>query len=228
MGVGLAADSALKRVALGLAWLAASYLGTALIAWTEVRAELPWYLGDVIYFAPLAALLAVIVRDRIWSFVVVAGLAVLAVVEHVALPPVGMLVRPLLPAASIPPAPRIDYLAGDVAFYVCTGLVIGVVELAVLWPYLKPAWMWVVFKVIAGPFTALAVLWQTYLPVPGAPRARWDWLAACIGAIAIGVLWRWNAEAPRVRWPGWMEDPEVDPAYAAWVADLEGSLEKPA
>ena len=219
----------MKRLALAVGWLAVTYLGTFLVAQLQAPYRPPWYFNAAVAFAPLAALLAWLVRDRGWALVIIAGLAALAVLEHVSAPLLSALVRPLAPAPAFPPPPRVDYLPVELVYGALFGLLVGLVELAVLWPYLKPSWMLPVYKTVGGALTGFALYWQLYLPLPGAPNSRFSWPPALVGAIAVALLWRFGIKAPqlrvpRIHLPPPVED-EVDPAYAAWIEDLESSLQ---
>lgn len=217
----------MKRLALGTALLAAAYLGTLLTAWIGVRASAPWFLNDAVYFAPTAALLAWLVHDRVWALLVVLDLCVLSVVEHLLIPVLRAGLQPRL--GTFYPLPiQLDQFPIWAAYFLIVGVVVGLVEVAVLWPFLRPAWMWPVFKIGAYAATALALLWRVSLPLLGA-RGGWDWASALIGAVGIALLWRFGARAPRLNWPPFRLPPqvkdEVDPAYAARMNDLENSLE---
>lgn len=232
-----------KRIGLVAGWFVASYAGTAGSIWLRALSRAggsaaPWFVTDAVYYLPLAALLVWLVRDRMWALVIVAGLIALAILQHLLGPVVSSLVHPLSPTllssplAPFRPPPRIDYLAVWMAYYTLIGVLVGLIELAFLWPYLKPAWMWPIYKAIAGPVTALALLWQLFLPVPGGSSLasyRWDWPPVLVSAIGFALLWRFKAKVPRLSWPPFrlpvLED-EVDPVYAARIAELEQSLKR--
>jgi hypothetical protein len=223
-------DGAVRRIALAIGWLAASYLGSALVAWIALHAQTPWFVLDIAAFAPVAALLIWMVRDTLWAGVIIGGLAVLAVVEHLVAPIVGSLVHPLLPPLTLPPAPRFDYLAFGIVSAVLMAAVVGLVELGFLWPYLKPWWMWPVYKVIGAPLGALSVVWPVFVHIAGVQYGGWGFLQAAVSAAGIAILWRFDATAPRRPWPQIRirlpQEPDIDPVYAARIAELERALEQ--
>ena len=220
----------MRRVALEAGWLAAGYAGVLLTVWLQQRfAPAPAVLVDAVYFAPLLLLIAALVRDPAWLGIILAGFVLLAVTEHFLSRPLAQLLNPVTPGPGFVPPPRSEYLPLWLKYYGVIGLAIGLIEVAVLWPYLRPAWMWPVYKVIAGAATAFALYWQVTVPMPGAPAGtRWDWVPAVVGALGAALTWRFGATAPRLSWRlplGRRAGEDTETAYAAWVHDLESSIE---
>lgn len=96
-----------------------------------MRFGAPWFVHDVIGFGPPALLLVLLVRNLTWSAVILAGFAVLGVLEHLWTPAIAFAFRPLLPQPMIPPQP-VDHLPVWIAVALVMGALEGLVELAFL------------------------------------------------------------------------------------------------
>ena len=222
----------MKRVGLALLWLAAGVVGAIATLSIDLHAPGARLAGLAAGGVPPALVLVALVGRRTWALVMAAGSIALPLVEFAARPGVATLISPLAPTRQVfVSPPRSAYLGVWVAYFVAFGLIGGVLSACYLWPYLRPAWMWILYSVVAGFANGLFYYLHLVVPVPGVPGATLFVGGPIISAIGLALLWRWNASPPELHWPALPAKSRPDrpeeaaSAYGSWIADLEKSLD---
>lgn len=231
-----------RRVGLGAAWLVASLAGTLLSTWFFSHPllallgtsppGLPARLAAVaVGGLPQAALLAVLARRRDWSVALGIGWIGVLVSGYALVPVLGRLVRPLAPDPFTHP-PRSAYLAIWIAYFTSYALIQGALSSQLLRWHVRPALLWIGYVGLAGLVDALALYWQLVIQIPGMTGVSIYIAGPMVMSLGLAMLWRWDAEPPRLAWPrGLPPAPKRDyatseSAYGSWVGDLEDALQK--